>query len=61
MDGEEHCEPYGCQGDEECKVVGGERGCFCREGLKFNGRECSDGEKKFLSCSFSFLGKAFIN
>ncbi|XP_071838865.1 IgGFc-binding protein-like isoform X2 [Apostichopus japonicus] len=42
VDGEEKCEAYGCRGTEECKVVGGERGCFCKEGLKFNGQECSD-------------------
>ncbi|XP_071839367.1 IgGFc-binding protein-like isoform X2 [Apostichopus japonicus] len=42
VDGEENCKAYGCRDTEECKVVGGERGCFCKEGLKFNGQECSD-------------------
>ncbi|PIK62565.1 putative IgGFc-binding protein [Apostichopus japonicus] len=42
VNGEEQCEAYGCRGDEECKVEGEVRGCFCKEGFKFNGFECSN-------------------
>ncbi|KAJ8031641.1 IgGFc-binding protein [Holothuria leucospilota] len=40
--GEATCVPLGCKGEEVCKVVGGERGCFCRDGTQWNGEECSD-------------------
>lgn len=53
VNGEEQCEAYGCRGDEECKVEGEVRGCFCKEGFKFNGFECSNGMllSTLLTCS----------
>ncbi|KAJ8031643.1 IgGFc-binding protein [Holothuria leucospilota] len=46
--GEATCIPLGCKGEEVCKVVGGERGCFCRDGTQWNGKECSDGKNPCL-------------